>query len=778
MAAQRQYKITCPETWCIPKAPVCDNDYAKYTMTRLTIKSIVFLLLATAVFYWRILFTHQYSLLTEGEGVNQGYAWLQFWIVSLRQGTLPLWDPYTWAGRIFSGEMQTSAFNPLHLLLALIPFNGNGMFSPNAYHQWYAFAHFLGGCFMFALVRELGLSRFSAIVAGLCFSLGGIVQHGQWLDMFESAIWLPLVVLFLLRALRSATAKQALRNASVSGLTLGLAILAGRLHMVIMQGLVVVSAAAFAGLCPQLKSKAFRGRSWPMPALVVAVVAAVAFCAGAVQLLPSMEYSGHAIRFLGNGPALPATSQIPYAHLRDGLWPYSFLAMLIPAGFRGNPGPGEVIRAYIGVFPLIAAIIGVWKRWDNPWVRYLTGLAIAAFLYSLGDFSLLHGALYALVPRLWMAREAGRFMYLADFALPILAAFGVEALLCAPGEKSAWSGLNRILAVVAIACVAILMVPALFAGVGLGPWEGLSVLLLLLSCGMFGFLTRGHTGAMTRFVIVGLILFDLAAFNWTARNKLDVERTGTNHLARALSCRGAVDFLKSRPGLFRVRVFGDMAPNIGDLYGVQTVGGWGATLLKNYGPLHGNLDLWNVRYLLKPASAQEPGALYQDQAWKVYENPSACPRAWIVHETSMERAPERLQKRLSSGEVDPRRTALVGAPLGTALEPLAAGAGEDVTFGAYGANRLELKARAQTRGLLVLSEVFYPGWSATVNGNEAQIHEVDGALRGIVIPPGESRVVLRYAPWSVIAGGFLTVLAFLAVLSAVALPWRRQEPAT
>jgi uncharacterized membrane protein YfhO len=75
--------------------------------------------------------------------------------------------------------------------------------------------------------------------------------------------------------------------------------------------------------------------------------------------------------------------------------------------------------------------------------------------------------------------------------------------------------------------------------------------------------------------------------------------------------------------------------------------------------------------------------------------------------------------------------------------------------------------------LLVLSEVFYPGWYATVNGNEARIHEVDGALRGIVIPPGESRIVLKYAPWSVIVGGFLTVLAFAAVLCAVVLRWRK-----
>ena len=82
----------------------------------------------------------------------------------------------------------------------------------------------------------------------------------------------------------------------------------------------------------------------------------------------------------------------------------------------------------MGVFPFLLAIIGVWKAWQNSWVRYLTGLAVGTLFFSLGSFSFLHGLLYAVAPFVWMAREAQLFLYLTDFALAILAAFGTEIL--------------------------------------------------------------------------------------------------------------------------------------------------------------------------------------------------------------------------------------------------------------------------------------------------------------------------------------------------------------
>ncbi|MGH9615042.1 MAG: hypothetical protein ACRD4P_18415, partial [Bryobacteraceae bacterium] len=476
--------------------------------------------MAVVLFYWKILLTHQFSLLADSEPVNQAYSWFHFLAANLRSGVFPLWDPYMFAGRSFTGEMQTGAFYPLNWLLALAPFNRQGMFSPHLFHIYYVFGHFLAACFMFALIRGLGLSRFSALVAGLCFSLGGFVARmGGWPHLLESCIWLPLIFMLLLRALNAERARGALVWASGAGLLLGMSILAGGLHVVIMQAIVVVSAGAFYAFCRMNRDPAAEERPLLRAALVVAAIAIVGFAAGAVQLLPSMEYSAHALRFLGGPfPSMPATEKIPYAYLRDGLSATSILTFLFP-GFSGNVGSGEFSNPYIGIFPLVLAIIGIWKCWANMWVRYTTGLAAAAFFFSLGGFSFLHGILYAVVPYLWMAREPGRYVYLSDFGLILLAAFGAETLFSKVSVPGSWSGMIRILKWVAIAYAAAFTVPALFGRPEIGPWISLSIILFFAAFLLFLHASKGHVRTTVRFLAIGLILFDLNAFDWTARNK-------------------------------------------------------------------------------------------------------------------------------------------------------------------------------------------------------------------------------------------------------------------
>ena len=130
--------------------------------------------------------------------------------------------------------------------------------------------------------------------------------------MVQTAIWLPLVFLFFLRAMRAPSLRPAVAYASLSGLSLGLAILAGRLHVATMQAIALLGAAVFAGFNPGVQGAEPRRNRWGV-AVALAVAGAVALCAGAVQLFPSMEYSSRAMRFLGDGPPLPASEKIPYA---------------------------------------------------------------------------------------------------------------------------------------------------------------------------------------------------------------------------------------------------------------------------------------------------------------------------------------------------------------------------------------------------------------------------------------------------------------------------------
>ena len=101
-----------------------------------------------------------------------------------------------------------------------------------------------------------------------------------------------------------------------------------------------------------------------------------------------------------------------------------------------------------------------------------------------------------------------------------------------------------------------------------------------------------------------------------------------------------------------------------------------------------------------------------------------------------------------------------------ALEPHVAGTYEGVSVHHMEPDRLEIAVRAYSRGMLVLSEMFSPGWRATVNGGSTRIYRADAALRGILVPTGDSRIILEYAPASVYFGALLTFAAFFGVLAA------------
>ena len=268
--------------------------------------------------------------------------------------------------------------------------------------------------------------------------------------------------------------------------------------------------------------------------------------------------------------------------------------------------------------------------------------------------------------------------------------------------------------------------------------------------------------------MVGLILFDLGAFDWTARSLASVAKSGTNHLDRDMSLQGAANFLKSQPGPFRLQVLSEPQPNIGDLFAVSSIAGAGVTLPTDFVRIMGNRDLLNARYLVRLASAGEPGAIYQDSAWKIYENPASLPRAWIVHNVM---ATDYAGNQLP--QFDPTRTALVDKASNLKLDPAAADEHETVSFSRFEANQLEVSVHAQSRGLLVLSETFYPGWHAKVRGKSEAIYQVDGDLRGVPVPAGDSQIVLTYAPMSVYAGGSLSLLAFIGTLYC----WRRSRRA-
>jgi hypothetical protein len=161
-----------------------------------------------------------------------------------------------------------------------------------------------------------------------------------------------------------------------------------------------------------------------------------------------------------------------------------------------------------------------------------------------------------------------------------------------------------------------------------------------------------------------------------------------------------------------------------------------------------------------------------------FENQRVAPRAFVVHDVAVvrnadaaEAAFRAVSDRFGNGalkvtRLDPLERAIVEAEAEQIPRALREGsacvpAGDSVEVVAYEPDRVVIDVDTACPGLVVLSDVYYPGWRATVDGRPTEIYPTDLALRGVVVGAGHSRVVMTYRPASFRVG--LTVASFAVV---------------
>jgi hypothetical protein len=183
-----------------------------------------------------------------------------------------------------------------------------------------------------------------------------------------------------------------------------------------------------------------------------------------------------------------------------------------------------------------------------------------------------------------------------------------------------------------------------------------------------------------------------------------------------------------------------------------------------------------VKYFVTPASVSLPNlGLVYEQEVNIYENPEALPRAFIVSEIKylpsygLFKPP---QQSAAGPEFEPLKTAV----LEELPEDISAVAGANVTLGEgppgeariikYEANRVVIQVDAKQPGVLVLTDNYYPGWQATIDGQPAEIYRVNGLVRGLFVKPGDREVEFYYFPASFKRG---LGIAFFSLLVAVGL---------
>jgi hypothetical protein len=128
---------------------------------------------------------------------------------------------------------------------------------------------------------------------------------------------------------------------------------------------------------------------------------------------------------------------------------------------------------------------------------------------------------------------------------------------------------------------------------------------------------------------------------------------------------------------------------------------------------------------------------------KIYENLDVLPRAFVVYDWQWAADVAESVAMMESDEFDPRRVAVL---VGDGPFPATGEGTGKVEVVSYEPESVVLRAESDVPGLLILTDSFYPGWEATIDGEPATIYAADGLFRGLFIPAGMHEVIFAYRP--------------------------------
>jgi hypothetical protein len=158
--------------------------------------------------------------------------------------------------------------------------------------------------------------------------------------------------------------------------------------------------------------------------------------------------------------------------------------------------------------------------------------------------------------------------------------------------------------------------------------------------------------------------------------------------------------------------------------------------------------------------------IYDQDGALILQNNNAMPRAWLVTNAEAVSTEEAFHRIRGEGTpFDPRRTALleISPQEMPALSNGSLGPNTEVSVSRTENNRISINTKSDKTAILVVSEINYPGWIATVDGSTAPIYQTDYLLRGVLVPAGVHRVEMRYAAPAARKGAVLSVITILAI---------------
>jgi hypothetical protein len=737
--------------------------------------AFVFLGLLTILFFWPVFFAGHW--IPHGGGDLVSFLWPQYSFAgeAIRSGSIPLWNPHLYSGAPFLADNQAGVLYPINLLTFLV--------FPNLSYQvmegLVIFHIWLAGAAMYVALSvwpdltptlsptgRAGINRASALLGAIAFMFNDVlITHIGNLNLIAVAAWLPLILAFYARGLSERRVNWVIG----SGVVFAIALLAGHAQMTAITLVGMLAVAVWQILV------ATRGRGRVIGLALLAPL--IVFGLTALQLLPSLEMTQYSLR-AGLAYEEATAYSLPPAALAS-----TFSPLLFGRGAAEFWGPWERVETmYVGVVPLLLAGFAFRrKRRDAAWLFLIVG--VLGLLIALGKFTPFYSLVHSL-PVLGGLRVPARFILLTNFSLAALAAIGLQRFM-----TEAFS-LKRVLgwgaAVMIGGVLALILAYQSTGAIDRGNNLALSFSFLLVASVTLLILVATIKSAIgnrqSAILLVGLLSLELILLGSGVEIDRNDPTLGYQHPA-------VVDFLRSDDGVFRIEnASSAWQPDAALMHRLYDIGGIFNPLgLAGYETYRGGMGsrgspLYNflgAKYVLAnkdqpPGDASFVPVFNGDPQIDVYLNTNALPRAMLIERAQSISSGEEAWQAIHAPEFKPGGEVVVEG--GPALEPQVRIAGERSLAFTHSSNeRVELSALTPITAYVVLSDVFYPGWTATIDDRPTQVYAANFAFRAVLLPPGEHRVTFTFEPLTWRAGVVISALTLLGLMGYGALVRRRRR---
>jgi hypothetical protein len=720
---------------------------------RVDVAAIITLTLLWALYFWRVLTpnpANQVSL-PQGDFSGQFLAFGSYQARRLLAGEIPLWNPYNYAGHPFVADTQAAVFYPLRLITIFI---SHWFFSGWSYSalQLEALAHYwLASVFMYLFVRNLTASSIAGVVSALTFTYGGYLTGYPPLQLavLEAGIWLPLTLLGASRALEeNCTFRQGALWLSLSAGALGLSLLAGHPQTSLFSIYLLSAYIVY--------SSHQNHHGWLRAIATVIFVIGLGFALGAVQVLPGLEYT-----------RLTTRSGFGFDQLAGG-FPFSDLITLILPNVLSTWSP-----LYSGIGALILAMTGMWSGVKSA--RFWVMVAGGALLVSFGGSTIAYQLAYLFAPGFSMFRGQERAAFVIAVCIAILAGIGTASIMRGHVSREIITRLTqRVLIALTVLALVLFIAERTVPGeqtYAALRWGMFVALIAALAWGVLGYGSRLAQSALWPAALISLIVFDI--FSVTIHTNWQPIPASERQLLTDL-----IPAVIDDPTLFRVDGRLGLGENYGTMIGVQDIRGTSPLRLASLDAYLAFPDqtriyqLLAVKYVftdweeLAVPTRIRASIEHKGQTWLLHEIEQLYPRAWMTYAVmdTFDRA--QALGWLADPSFDPARTVILEHQPDLTLPPNPPDkATVDVV--SYQPERLELQVDTPAEGVLVISELHYPGWVAQVDGVNVPILVADGALRALPLKEGEHNVVMRYEPLSFKIGAAVSVAALISVIGII-----------